>query len=63
MTTVSFETTQYEFEEGDGSVEVTLSLSQPVPFNTSLELQTIDDTTTSELCSVNKHVCFSILSS
>ena len=50
---MSFETRQYEFEEGDGSVEVTISLSQLVPFNTSLELQTIDDTTTSELCSVN----------
>ena len=48
-------------EEGNGNVELTLSLSQAVPFNTSLELQTIDDTgtttTTSELCSVNNTLC------
>ena len=43
-------------EEGNTSVELTLSLSQAVPFNTSLELRSIDDTTTSELCSVNNDV-------
>ena len=54
---MSFETRQYEVEEGDRSVELTLSLSQPVPFNTSLELHAIDDTTTSELCSVLIRAC------
>ena len=48
VATVSFESTTYEVEEGDGHVELTLELTQAVPFNTSLELQTIDDTTTSE---------------
>ena len=56
--TVSFESTKYEVEEGVGHVELTLALSQAVPFNTSLEIQTIDDTTTTtagELCSVNSY--------
>ena len=43
-------------EEGSTSIELTFSLSQAVPFNTNLELQNIDDTTTSELCSVNNDV-------
>ena len=45
---VSFESTTYEVEEGDGHVELTLELTKVVPFNTSLELHTIDDTITSE---------------
>ena len=45
---VSFKEERYEVEEGDGHVELTLVLSQAVPFETSLELQNIDDTTTSE---------------
>ena len=51
--TVSFESIKYEVEEGVGNVELTLSLNQAVPFNASLELQTIDDITDGELCSVN----------
>ena len=49
--TVSFESTEYVTEEGDGHVELTIALTEAVPFNASLELQTIDDnhTTTSEL--------------
>ena len=52
---VSFETTRYEVEEGDGHVELTIALTEGVPFHASLELQTIDDTTTTttgQLCSV-----------
>ena len=45
-TTVSFESTRYEIEEGDGHVELTIALTEAVPFHASLELQTIDDTTT-----------------
>lgn len=56
-TTVSFESTKYEVEEGDGHVELTIALTEAVPFNdTSVELQTIDDTTTTtttgQLCYV-----------
>ena len=43
VSTVSFETTRYEVEEGDGHVELTIALTVAVPFNTSLELQTIND--------------------
>ena len=47
---VSFEATRYEVEEGDGHVELTIALTEAVPFyNTSLELRAIydnDDTTT-----------------
>ena len=46
---VSFESTRYEVEEGDGHVELTIALTEAVPFNnTSLQLHTIDHTTTSE---------------
>ena len=43
--TVSFESTRYVAEEGDGHVELTIALTEAVPFNTSLELLTIIDTT------------------
>ena len=49
---MSFESIKCEVEEGVGHVELTLALSQAVPFNTYLELQTIDDTATGKLCSV-----------
>ena len=45
---MSFESTKYEVEEGDGHVELTLQLTQRAPFNTSLELRTIDHNTKSE---------------
>ena len=46
---VSFESTRYEVEEGDGHVELTIALTEAVPFNnTSLQLRAIDDTTASE---------------
>ena len=54
-TTVSFESMQYDVKEGDGSVELMISLSEAVPFNASLELHNVDDTTTittGDLCSV-----------
>ena len=47
---VSFETTRYEIEEGEGHVELTIALTEAVPFNnTSVELRAFidhDDTTT-----------------
>ena len=47
---VSFESTRYEVEEEDGHVELTIALTEGVPFNnTSLQLRAIidhDDTTT-----------------
>ena len=47
---VSFETTRYEVEEGEGHVELALALTEGIPFNnTSLQLRAIidhDDTTT-----------------
>ena len=49
---VSFESTRYEVEEGEGHVELTIALTEAVPFNnTSLVLRAIDDhdATTSEL--------------
>ena len=47
---MSFKLTTYEVEEGDGHVELTLELTQAVPFNTSLTLNnsTSNDTTTSK---------------
>ena len=47
--TVSFESTNYVAEEGEGHVELTIALTEAVLFNTSLELQTINDTATSKL--------------
>ena len=47
--TVSFESTRYEVEEGDGHVELTIALTEAVPFNnSSLQLRAINDATTSE---------------
>ena len=47
---VSFETTRYEIEEGEGHVELTIALTEAVPFNnTGVELRAFidhDDTTT-----------------
>ena len=40
---VSFEPTRYDVREGDGRIELTLALSQEVPFNTSLELKYVVD--------------------
>ena len=47
---VSFESTRYEVEEGEGHVELTIALTEAVPFNnTSLQLRAIDDTTTTTI--------------
>ena len=47
--TLYFKSTKYEVEEKDGGVEFTIALTEAVPFNASLELRTIDDTTKSEV--------------
>ena len=48
--TVSFESTRYDIEEGDGHVELTIALTEAVPFNnTSLVLRAVDDTTKGEV--------------
>ena len=48
-TQVSFEKTEYTGSEADGFVEVTLKLSKPIVFKSSLQLEASDFTTIGEL--------------
>ena len=51
VATVSFGTEKYVVNEGDGHVQLALTLSQPLPleFDTSLILNTINDTNTTSI--------------
>ena len=50
---MSFETNKASENESTGHVELTIVLSQSIPFEASLTLHAIDDTTTSKLYSAN----------
>ena len=43
-TGVSFDMDNYYVDEADGTVQVTLKLTRRLPFNSSLQLITINDT-------------------
>ena len=50
---MSFDKDNYYVDEEDGTVQVTLKLTKSLPFNSSLQLMTINDTA-SELYYLNK---------
>ena len=54
---MSFEPTEYEIEEDDGHVELTIALSQEVLiYNTSIKLRTVDLTTMREFLLCNMYL-------
>ena len=53
-TNMSFDMGNYYVDEEDGTVEVTLKLTKRLPFNSTLQLITINETA-SELYSVNSY--------
>ena len=53
-TNMSFDMGNYYVDEEDGTVQVTLKLTKRLPFNSTLQLITINETA-SELYSVNSY--------